>query len=335
MREADLYQKLEGDKVQCQLCALNCVIEEGDRGQCGVRENRKGKLFALTYKKPISTSVDPIEKKPLFHFRPGSKAYSIATSGCNFKCTFCQNWKISQPDEFSQELTGHELLVEDAVNQAQRQADGIAYTYTEPTIFFEYAYDMAKLAKKKGLYNVFVSNGYMTKHAVEKLSPVLDAINIDLKSMEDEFYQELCGVNSHQPVLDSIKKFKENGVWVEITNLLIPDWNTKPKKIKELTDWIVEHVGKEVPLHFSRFHPDHDLKESQPTSREKIDQAVKIARNSGLKYVYVGNMVHEHNNSFCPECGFEVINRKGYSVSLNLEDGFKCPQCGYELDLAY
>lgn len=329
MKEAFLYEKMEKNKVHCELCNVSCVIEDGKRGQCGIRENRDGTLHALTYEKPISTSVDPIEKKPLFNFRPGSRAFSIATVGCNFKCGFCQNWQISQPKE----IVGNELGVKEVVDQASRTADGIAYTYTEPTVFMEYAYDIAELAKKRGLYNVFVSNGYMTDKAIEKIAPVLDAINIDLKAMSDDFYKEFCGVSSHKPVLNSIKKFKEKGVWVEVTNLLIPGKNTKESQIRELCEWLVENVGEETPLHFSRFLPHHEMNNVEPTSNEIMNKAVDIAQKSGLKYIYVGNLAHKNNNTFCPECGEKVIDRKGYSVFLNTENGYKCPECGYELDI--
>lgn len=333
MKRAYLYEKEDNKQVRCQLCNVSCVIDEGKRGNCGVRENREGELYALTYEKPSSSSIDPIEKKPLFHFKPGTRAFSIATVGCNFNCNFCQNWRISQAGKDNKKIQGRKLTVDQAVEQASQKSDGIAYTYTEPTVFFEYAYDLAEKAKEKGLYNVFVSNGYMTAKAIEKIAPYLDAINIDLKAMNDKFYRDLCGVSSHQPVLNAIRKFKELDVWVEVTNLLIPGWNTEKEKIRELTDWLAEEIGREVPLHLSRFHPAHAMGDSKPTPRETLDKAVSIAEESGLKYVYVGNLRHQRNNTFCPQCGAKVITRQGYSISFALKDGNQCPHCGYHLDL--
>ena len=287
MKEAMLYEKLSGKKVHCYLCAHHCKIAPGRVGFCGVRQNQEGSLYSLVYAKAIAAQVDPIEKKPLYHFHPGSKTYSIATVGCNFRCGFCQNWQISQHPgglESSWDFTPEEVVAK----AKETGCLSIAYTYSEPTIFFEYAYDTAKLAKARGLKNVFVTNGYMTSESISLIRPYLDAANIDLKSFREEFYRKTCQAHL-APVLDSIRLMKEAGIWIEITTLLIPGENDAPEELKELAAFIAE-IGKDIPWHISRFHPDYKFLDYPLTSREVLEAAKVIGEKAGLRYVYLGNV---------------------------------------------
>lgn len=331
MKEAMLYNKLEENKVQCKVCGRRCLIEEGKRGFCNVRENRKGKLYSLVYGKAISTAVDPIEKKPLFHFAPGTRALSLATVGCNFKCKFCQNWGISQ--EYGG-IHGEEHSPEDLAEMARNyKCEGIAYTYTEPTIFLEYAFDTMRKSETD-LYNVFVSNGYLTEETVEKLSPHLDAINIDIKGNE-KFYREMCGVPEMEIIKNAAKKLKKKNVWVEITNLIIPGWNDEEYQIEKLVEWVRDNLGEETPLHFSRFHPQYKVKDIPPTPVETLEKAIQIAKNKGMYYVYCGNVPgHKSESTFCPNCGELVIKRKGFRIeTFKIEKDLRCSSCGREIDI--
>ncbi len=287
MKEAMLYEKLSEKKLQCNLCAHHCKISPGRTGFCGVRQNQEGVLYSLVYAKAIAAGVDPIEKKPLYHFHPGSKAYSIATVGCNFRCGFCQNWQISQHPEGLADSC--DFPPEEVVAKAKEAGClSIAYTYSEPTIFFEYAYDTAKLAKARGLYNVFVTNGYMASEAISLIRPYLDAANIDLKSFSEEFYRKICGAHL-EPVLDSIRLMKEAGIWIEITTLVIPGKNDSPKELKNLAAFIAG-VSKDIPWHISRFHPDYKFLDYPPTSIEILEEAQEIGKKAGLKHIYLGNV---------------------------------------------
>ena len=289
IREAMFYEKGEAEGVDCYLCAHKCKIASGQFGFCGVRQNIQGTLNTLVYAETAAANIDPIEKKPLYHFLPGSLSFSIATIGCNFRCGFCQNWQISQVARQESPREVYELMPEKIVEEAKaRRCESISYTYTEPTIFFEYAYDTAKLAKQAGLKNVFVTNGYMSKEALETINPYLDAANVDLKSFREEFYIKNC--QSHlQPVLDSIKLAKKLGIWIEITTLIIPGQNDSDSELSDIAGFVAS-VGKDIPWHISRFHPDYRFLNQDPTPVESLRKAEDLGRRAGLRYVYLGNV---------------------------------------------
>lgn len=328
MKEAMLYEKIGDKKVQCNLCAHQCKINEGKKGICLVRENRDGTLYTLVYGRTISQHVDPIEKKPLFNFYPGTTAYSIATVGCNFKCQFCQNWEISQMVRDEQLIMGNEASPESIVENAKKYGSkSIAYTYTEPTIFFEYAYDTAKLAHEVNIKNVFVTNGYMTEEAIKKIEPYLDAANVDLKSFSDDFYRKLCGAKL-QPVLDALKLMKKLGIWVEVTTLIIPTLNDSSEELGEIAKFIVNELGEGTPWHISRFYPAYNLTDKPPTPIETIHKAREIGLNEGLKYVYEGNVPGSTGeNTYCPNCKNLIIERWGYQIINKATKDGKCPYC--------
>ncbi|MFH1854706.1 MAG: AmmeMemoRadiSam system radical SAM enzyme [Candidatus Omnitrophota bacterium] len=288
------YESLYGGMVRCELCAHRCEITAGKFGICGVRKNQDGKLYTHVYGEVIASHVDPIEKKPLYHFMPGSFSYSIATMGCNFKCSFCQNWEISQALRMGEgwrvKGEGYELKPEEVIREAKKnKCKSISYTYTEPTIFFEYAYDIARLAREAGLSNIFVTNGYMTEKPLETIKPYLDAANVDLKSFCEDFYRKMCGAHL-EPVLDSIKTMKRLGIWVEITTLVVTDKNDSDDEFKDIAKFIAS-VDPEMPWHISRFHPDFKHLESEPTPVETLKRAREIGRKAGLKYIHLGNMI--------------------------------------------
>ena len=328
MREALFYKKLLGKKVKCELCPHFCVISQGGRGNCGVRENQDGKLYSLVYGKSISAGIDTIEKKPLFHFAPGSECLSIATMGCNLHCLFCQNWEISQPHG---EIFGQELEPEKIVQTAkENNIPGIAYTYTEPTIFFEYAYETMKLAKKEGLYNVWVSNGYTNPEPAKKAAKYMDAVNIDMKG-DVKFYQKLCGVPNEEPIKETLKIYKKAGVWVEVTNLVIPGFNDKKEQVTKLVEWVKENLGEETPLHFSRFHPHHKMSGKEQTPQKTLDICLETAKKLRMKWVYVGNVSgHEGESTLCPTCGKVLIKRIGFET-LTFKN--KCDKCGIKVPI--
>jgi pyruvate formate lyase activating enzyme len=290
-KHAMLYIELKDKKVHCNLCTHRCKIAESKFGICGVRQNINGELYTHVYGKVIASHVDPIEKKPLFHFLPKTKSYSIATPGCNFKCSFCQNWQISQyrsNQDFQYE--GLEMTPEEIVKAAKlNNCQSIAYTYTEPTIFFEYAYDTAKLAKKQNLSNIIVTNGYLTKEAIETIAPYLDAANIDLKSFRDDFYKKICGARL-QPVLNTIKTMYEKKIWLEITTLVVPEQNDSKKELNDIAKFIAE-VDKKIPWHITRFHPEYKYTDAEPTPIETLQMAEEIGRKHGLKYIHLGNVL--------------------------------------------
>ncbi len=330
IKEAMLYEKIGRGVVHCFLCAHHCKIALSKFGICGVRENMGGILNTLVYAKTIAIGVDPIEKKPLYHFLPGSASYSIATMGCNFKCGFCQNWQISQVDKKLLPAAGEEEMPEEVVKQAQQNnCKSISYTYTEPTIFFEYALDCAKLARASGLKNNFVTNGFMTEEALEAIHPYLDAANVDLKSFSDDFYKSTCKARL-QPVLDSIRLMRKLNIWVEITTLVVPGLNDSDKELKEIARFI-SSVGVEIPWHISRFHPDFRLTEVQATPLETLMKAKEIGLSAGLRYVYMGN-VFEGNDTYCYNCKSPLIRREGFAVTENLVRLGKCPHCHSAID---
>jgi len=332
IKEAMLYEKLEGGQTRCKLCAHRCVIKPGRRGVCGVRENKDGVLYSLVYGTLIADNIDPIEKKPFFHVYPSSQSYSIATVGCDFRCDFCQNHDISQMPQTTRMISGVECLPAEIVVRAKQSgAKTIAYTYTEPTIFFETAYDTAKIASENGLANVFVTNGFMTAEAIETISPYLTAANVDLKSFRDDFYKKHCGARL-QPVLDSLKKMKEKEIWVEITTLLIPSLNDSDDELKDIARFIAD-LGKETPWHISRFHPQYKVRDLPVTPVDSLHRAGQIGKEAGLKYVYSGNVPGDKGeNTYCFKCGNLLIERYGFRiVSLHLKEN-KCDQCGTVLE---
>ena len=331
MREALLYEKLKNKKVRCNLCPHHCVIEEAKRGICGVKENKEGTLYSLVYGRAVASGVDPIEKKPFFHFFPGSYAFSIATVGCNFSCLFCQNADISQFPKEKKEIIGEFLPPEEIVSYAKRnKCKSISYTYTEPTIFFEYAYETAKIAHQQGIKNNFVTNGFISKEAIKLISPYLDAANVDLKSFGDDFYKKFCGARL-QPVLDSLKLMKELGIWVEVTTLIIPTLNDSAEELKSIAEFILG-LGQETPWHISRFYPHYKMADLPPTPVETLHKAREIGKKVGLNYVYSGNVPgDEGENTFCPDCGKKLIRRYGFQTIKNYIKEGKCPYCGTKI----
>ncbi len=329
VKKEALFWRILSEKektVQCQLCPRFCVLKPGEIGNCHVRKNEKGKLISLVYAKPCSLALDPIEKKPLYHFLPGEQALSIATIGCNLHCKHCQNWEISQakPQEFkSLEIKPEEIVKE----TKKKKAKIISYTYTEPTIFYEYMLDICKIAKKEKIKNTTVTNGFINPEPLKELCKYIDGSNIDLKSIDDEFYKRVCG-GRVEPVLEAIKIMKEKGVWIEITNLLIPGLNDSTEQISRLVEWIKKNLGKDVPLHFTSFYPTYKMLNLPPTSLETLRKARKIALSKGLHFVYTGNLPDEEGSTtFCPKCKKVLIKRKGFGViENNLKKG-KCPEC--------
>jgi pyruvate formate lyase activating enzyme len=300
-------------------------MENGQRSKCRARMNKEGTLYSLVYGKPCAVHVDPIEKKPFFHFLPGTTAFSIATAGCVLSCKFCQNWQISQakPEDTDTHDLPPEKVVKNAIAYGTRS---ITYTYTEPTVFYEYMYDTAVLAKKNRIKNTMHSCGYIREKPLRKLSRYMDAADIDLKAFTEEFYLRICG-GSLKPVLDALVVLKEEGVWIEITNLIIPTLNDAMKNIREMSRWIQKNLGADVPIHFSRFFPHYKLSNLPPTSLETLTAARKTAMDAGLKFVYIGNMRDEGENTFCPHCKRLLIERIGYFVKQNNVTDGKCRFC--------
>ncbi len=330
LKEAMFYQKLEDNKVWCQLCPRKCIIAEGKRGFCRVRENREGKLYTLVYGKPCSVNVGPIEKAPLYHFIPGHRRLCLATVGCNLRCKFCHNWSISQVGPG--EVREYNLSPEEVVGEAKRRGvNSISFTYTEPTIFYEYIYDISKLAKKEGIRTSIVSNGYINPEPLRRLLPYLDAVKIDLKAFTEKFYREICEAEL-EPVLNTLKVLKEEGAYFEIVNLVIPTLNDSPEEIRKMCEWIKDNLGKDVPLHFSRFTPAYRLTHLPSTPIKTLEKAIKIAHDVGLRYVYIGNVPgHKYNSTFCPQCKKRLIHRIHFSVLSNDIENGKCKFCHYEI----
>ena len=333
MKEAMFYESTSENGVRCNLCNNRCKIKEGRRGICGVRENRGGKLYSLVYGKIIAEHIDPIEKKPLFNFLPGSRAFSIGTVGCNFHCKHCQNSDISQyPHEHGGVIIGHDRTPDQIVTAAKAAGcETIAYTYTEPTIFYEFAYDTAVLAQKEGIKNVFVSNGYMSSEAARQIAPYLDAINIDLKAFTDKFYKEVCGARLN-PVLETILLMKELDVWVEVTTLIIPGLNDGEQELRDIARF-VKSVGPEIPWHVSQFYPAYKLVDRPSTPVATLRRAREIGMEEGLHYVYEGNVPGEEGeNTHCYACGAMLIERYGLTLTRNRLENGKCPECGAKID---
>lgn len=331
MEEAGLYEKQDRQRVRCFLCSHGCRIGEGARGICAVRENRKGTLYSLVYGKVIARNVDPIEKKPLFHFLPGTRSFSIATVGCNFKCRFCQNSDISQMAVDQDRVWGEETSPESVVEQALASGSKtISYTYTEPTIYFEFARDTARAAARKGLRNVFVTNGFMTGECLEEIHPDLHAANVDLKAFTDEYYRRQCGARL-APVMKSIERMVKLGVWVEVTTLLIPGLNDSEEELRALARFLVG-LNPGIPWHISRFHPTYKLLDVGPTPPESLRKAREIGLEEGLGYVYTGNLPGDGGEkTLCSGCGGLLIDRYGFTVLKNLIVGGPCPKCGHQI----
>jgi len=327
VREAMFYEKLDENRVRCKLCPRECTVADMERGTCGVRENRGGTYYTLVYGRPCSLHMDPIEKKPLFHFHPGTQAFSIATAGCNIECKFCQNWNISQfrPEQ----VAAVELSPTETARAAKRaQAKSIAYTYSEPVVFYEYMHDTAAAARPLGVKSVAITNGYITPEAMRKLAKVLDAVKVDLKAFTERFYRELCS-GELKPVLDTLVLLKDLDMWTEIVVLLIPGHNDSAGQIRELSHWVRTNLGVDVPVHFTRFHPAYKMKNLPPTPVKTLERAWKTGRDAGLNYVYIGNVVgHKGESTYCPSCDRILIKRIGYTIVANeIKDG-KCPKCG-------
>lgn len=336
MQQALLFEKLENHHVRCGLCAHRCLIASGKKGICLVRENHGGTLYSLVYGIPLSQAVDPVEKKPLFHFYPGSTAFSIATVGCNFRCAFCQNADISQMPRDRGQIQGRTASPEEVVETAVwNGCRSIAFTYTEPTIFFEYSYDIARLAHAAGIASVYVTNGYMTREMLELFQgltdghePWLDAANVDLKAFRDETYRRICGARL-QPVLDSLKSMKELGVWVEVTTLVVPDMNDSEAELKDIAQFIAHELGVDTPWHVSRFHPDYKMDDRPATPPDTLRQAYELGREAGLRYIYVGNLPGAHlEDTHCPNCGTAVLRRWGFQVIERHTRQGQCAACG-------
>ncbi|MGQ9818111.1 MAG: AmmeMemoRadiSam system radical SAM enzyme [bacterium] len=320
------YKKLDAKKIQCLLCPRECIVSQGHKGFCRARKNINGEYYTLVHSNPCAVHIDPIEKKPLFHFLPGTTALSLATAGCNFTCKNCQNWDISQvsPEQTDNIEISPQKMVELAI---QYQTPTIAYTYTEPSVFYEYMLDIAKLAHKYGILNIYHSNGYLNLEPLEALIPFLNGANIDLKGFSDDFYKDITG-GTLSPVLNTLKTLKKKGVWLEITNLIIPTKNDNEKMIREMCVWIKNELGNDVPIHFSRFYPQYKLQNLPPTPLEKLRSAAQIARKVGLLYIYIGNVPGiQEENTYCPACKKIIIERKGYDIKqINLING-RCKFC--------
>ncbi len=332
MKKAILWQK-KGEFIQCQLCRHNCIIAEGKRGICGVRLNKKGVLYSTVWGKTTGIGIDPIEKKPLFHFYPASSVLSFGTIGCNFRCMFCQNYISSQAPKGGFNVRQEEISPKEIVELAKKyNCKTIAYTYNEPTIFAEYALDTMKLAKKNNIKNIFVSNGYFSKKTFELIRPYLDAVNIDLKSFNKDFYLKIVGAKL-EGVLESLKLVAKTNTWLEVTTLLIPSKNDSDEEIKKIADFVKEELGAEVPLHFSAFFPVYKMIDLLPTPQKTLIRAKKIAEETGLKYVYVGNVdLDGGEDTICPNCKKIAIKRNRYLISENNVVDSKCKFCGEKID---
>ncbi len=325
--EAKFWEKLEGNRVKCKLCPRECEVADVERGYCGVRENQGGSYQTLVYGALCSANVDPIEKKPLFHYLPGTPAFSIATAGCNIECKFCQNWEISQfrPEQVASTVVPPEKLV------ATCRSSGcptMAYTYSEPTIFYEYMYDTAALARAAGIGSVMISNGYVQEQPLRELCRQLTGVKIDFKAFSERFYAETCA-GELKPVLKTLETLKDIGIWFELVILIIPTLNDSPDEIKQMSAWVFEHLGPDVPMHFTRFHPTYRVTNLPQTPVSTLDRCRQIALDAGVRYVYAGNVpMHPGENTYCHECRNELIRRVGMRTASNTITDGKCPKCG-------
>jgi pyruvate formate lyase activating enzyme len=326
-----MFQEETARGIMCRICPNECVLKEGELSKCNNRKVHDSTLYTLAYGNPCSVNIDPVEKKPLYHFLPGSKAFSIATAGCNLVCLNCQNWTISQisPDK----TRNTDLMPEKVVSEClSSNSASIAYTYTEPVTFYEYAFETATLARSAGIKNIFKSNGYINSEPLKKMCSVIDAANIDLKAFTESTYLKLTG-GKLQPVLDSLRMIRDSGVWLEITNLVIPGWTDNMDEIRAMCKWLSDNGFKNTPLHFSRFYPLNKLEQLPPTPVEILNNAYKIASEEGLKYVYTGNLPgSEISDTMCPKCNTVVVERQGFRVVSNFIKDGKCSKCGSHID---
>ncbi|MDV5121497.1 MAG: AmmeMemoRadiSam system radical SAM enzyme [Candidatus Scalindua sp.] len=328
--EAMYYKKLPDIRVECELCPRACQVADLERGYCGVRENRNGKYYTLVHSRVCSRYADPIEKKPLFHYLPGTKAYSIATAGCNIECKFCQNWQISQfrPEQ----IDNIKLTPEEVIRFAQeKKCDTIAYTYSEPVVFYEYMYDTARVGKREGVGSVMISNGYIKKEPLVELCKELSAVKIDFKAFTEKFYKETCS-GELKPILETLVTLKEIGIWFEIVMLVIPTLNDSDKELNDMCSWIYENLGPDVPVHFSRFHSTYKIKNLPPTPTKTLEKARNIAIESGLNFAYTGNVPgHPGESTYCPDCKEVLIKRVGYTILQYSLNGNKCGNCKHPI----
>lgn len=329
-KEAMFYEKADNQMVKCNLCPKNCLIPENQYGFCRARKNIGGTLYSTGYGRPCSVAIDPMEKKPLFHYLSGSKTFSIASAGCSLRCLFCQNWQISQSSP--EQTQNYNLPPEDVVKLAKdKNCPVIAYTYSEPVNFYEYMFDTAKIARKNGIKNIMHTAGYINQEPLEKLLPYIDAANIDLKGFSKEYYKNVCGAGLDD-VLRTLKIMKKNNIWIEITTLIVPGYNDSPEEISKLCEWIKTNLGTDTPLHFSRFYPIYKLAHLTATPYQTLIKAYEIAKKSGLKYVYIGNVYdNPYEDTVCPECGKIVVDRKGFEIVQNNIRNGKCKYCGTKI----
>ncbi len=329
MYEAKYYQKLDDGRLHCYLCPRHCKIGDGQNGFCYIRKNEGGKLYQLAYNQPFAINVDPIEKKPLYHFLPGTSILSLGTAGCNMGCKFCQNWNMSKAEH--QHDRAFDFTAESAADTAKNyKCASMAYTYNEPTIWAEYVEDLSAAARADGLKNVMVTNGYITPEVIDSVYANIDAANVDLKAFTEDFYRKVT-LTHLEPVLETLKMLKQKGVWIELTTLVIPTLNDAADEIKEMSEWVVDNLGPDVPMHFSAFHPDYKLRNKPATSPATLETVRDIAMERGVKYAYVGNVMSESANTYCSGCGKPLIKRTWHSVQKNgIKDGL-CPDCGEQI----
>jgi pyruvate formate lyase activating enzyme len=331
LKEVMFYKKLEELKIECGICPQKCKVADRERGTCGNKENRGGKYYTLVYSKPCSLYPDPIEKKPLFHYLPGTRAFSIATAGCNFECRFCQNWRIAQfrPEDVDYVRMTPKDIVKTAL---VKDCPTIAYTYSEPTVFYGYMYDCAKLGRKNGVGSVMISNGFMSEEPLKELCKVLTGVKIDLKAFSEKFYKELCS-GTLKPVLDTLVRLKKLGMWFELVVLIIPTKNDGASEINQMCDWIMENLGPDVPVHFTRFHPTYKLKNLPPTSVSTLERCYKIAQNKGINFPYIGNVPgHKGEHTYCPKCKKAILRRVGFTIlKNNISHSGRCKLCNHPI----
>ncbi len=329
MHPAMYWKRLPDRSVVCHLCPHRCILQNGQMGSCLARQNVNGTLEALTYGRPIAIHSDPVEKKPLYHFFPGKQVFSIATSGCNLHCLHCQNWEISQQTHILETYQSPDAIIARALSTG---CGSIAYTYTEPLVWYEYLLDIMKLARKVNLKNILVSAGYINKRPLLRLVPYIDAANIDLKSFSDTSYQNINGATL-QPVLDTIETLHQHNIWLEITQLLIPGINTNKAMLSQTINWLLSCGMERVPIHFSRYHPAYKMLAPQATLEETVTEACQLAQTMGMNYVYAGNLQSLHfENTNCPACGTLLIERHGYKVKLKTQTLPQCDHCHHILD---
>ena len=332
MHPAILWKSLKEDVVQCRLCSHFCLIKPGEKGICGVRYNDNGQLMTLVKDRVAALNLDPIEKKPLFHFYPGSKSLSIGTMGCNLSCSFCQNYTLSQGPKSNQPILGDELSGREIVLLAQKyEAASISYTYSEPTIFIEMVIETARLAQKQGIKNILVSNGFQSPECLKRIEPYIDAANIDLKCFTEEFYQNYCGARL-KPVLKNLEEIKKMGWWLEVTTLVIPGHNDSDDELKQIASFIYHNLGQDTPWHVSKFYPTYNMTDRPPTPVSTLERAYTIGKETGLDYVYTGNIPgHKGENTYCPACGKTIIDRMGFQIAeQHIKEG-KCEFCGHKI----